>query len=625
MRPPPVFTADIKSLRHSKVLHTVTTGHREVILDSPQSAINTCYMSNSISNSMSNAMSNSMPNGIPRGTPDSQGPKANQACLSCKKQKRRCTKDLPACQLCDRMNRHCDYSDAVATPTHEDITSLRLKVAELESRFMGAPSPYPATPSSSMSSIEALSTGVPAYNQPQEPPNQWIPNKFPAIAFLDKDAFTTGGINIPKPHVPIPTDVLNLLGDVRSVQEVLSAYFSTFHQWMPIFSQKRLSRNMVNPSWEAGPDLALLFVCMKLIASKPPFSMDGTDAQTHIYTSVKRFSISLEAAGMVTLLMLQANILITWYEYGQAIYPAAWMTSGWCVRYANLLGINGNNNALLLLGRPGTWVELEERKRTWWGVQITDRVVSLGAQGYIENSQEPKEGVDLPVDDASWENGEMSLAVHAHLSSSFDTPVGPFPRLCQASMILGKILAHNYHDKNFAEPEKFDAATQLYLEASTFAKTINDEFEASNDRVSLAAPLALAYTALCTLCDPYSCPEGLAERNPSAGAEKMMKQAIDGLITVSTSIHRFTTLLEDLSKQQDIIDRISPIIMGALYASAANFAWLVREQGDLSYQLALDDLRAALRSYSQRWRNAAEYNRLLDGQEFSYAVSGVTA
>jgi hypothetical protein len=129
-------------------------------------------------------------------------------------------------------------------------------------------------------------------------------------------------------------DVLELLGDAGAIQATISEYFATIHKWMPIFSQKRLTRNMANPLWEAGPDLALLFLCMKLIISRP-----------HDFITL------LEASGAATLLMLQANILVAWYEYGQAIYPAAYMTAGWCVRYGNMLGINGNKHALDLLGR----------------------------------------------------------------------------------------------------------------------------------------------------------------------------------------------------------------------------------------------------------------------------------
>jgi hypothetical protein len=140
------------------------------------------------------------------------------------------------------------------------------------------------------------------------------------------------------------------LGDGVSVNATITEYFTTVHKWMPIVSQKRMSRNMANPLYDAGPDLALLFLCMKLIISRP---QDGIESsQNPIYSSAKRFISLMEATGTASLLVLQANLLVTWYEYGQAIYPAAWMSAGWCVRYGNMLGINGHEEASQLLGRP---------------------------------------------------------------------------------------------------------------------------------------------------------------------------------------------------------------------------------------------------------------------------------
>lgn len=119
---------------------------------------------------------------------------------------------------------------------------------------------------------------------------------------------------------------------------------------MPIVSQKRLTRNMANPLWEAGPDLALLFLSMKLVTSRPQDGIESSHNQ--IYMSAKRFLAMMEASGTVSMLVLQAGLLIFWYEYGQAIYPAAWMSAGWCVRFGNMLGISGHASATPLLNRP---------------------------------------------------------------------------------------------------------------------------------------------------------------------------------------------------------------------------------------------------------------------------------
>jgi hypothetical protein len=107
---------------------------------------------------------------------------------------------------------------------------------------------------------------------------------------------------------------------------------------------------MLNPMWEAGPDLALLFLCMKLITTRPQDGLENL--QNPIYTASKHFISLMESIGMTSLLVLQAYILVALYEIGQAIYPGAWMSVGSCVRYGLLLGINGHESAAELLGRP---------------------------------------------------------------------------------------------------------------------------------------------------------------------------------------------------------------------------------------------------------------------------------
>jgi hypothetical protein len=163
----------------------------------------------------------------PGGMQDPNIPKANQACLSCRKQKRKCSKTLPACTLCARMNRHCDYSDATPPPTSEDFHALRMKLLELESRLNGgngltsAQATY-ATPSASgLSGPESVVQSMPSYAALQEAPWHSLQNRFPAIAFLDSVSFKTGGcvfvvqifmhlianyirFAIPKPSIEIP-------------------------------------------------------------------------------------------------------------------------------------------------------------------------------------------------------------------------------------------------------------------------------------------------------------------------------------------------------------------------------------------------------------------------------------
>lgn len=87
------------------------------------------------------------------------------------------------------------------------------------------------------------------------------------------------------------------------------------------------------------------------------------------------------------------------------------------------------------------------------------------------------------------------------------------------------------------------------------------------------------------------------------------------------------------SVSQDVVDfarhiavpqtsTMSPLIMDAVYGAAATNAWLVRESGDADCQRALDAIRERLRELGARWRCAAEYLRILEAQEFTYAIGG---
>lgn len=204
-------------------------------------------------------------------------------------------------------------------------------------------------------------------------------------------------------------------------------------------------------------------------------------------------------------------------------------------------------------------------------------------------------------------------------STAITENMDPFCRLCQASNYLGKVLRHHL-DLNSSENQQFLNASELYLEISALARKITQEAESSSNYILHAAPMAICFSALCTLCDAYAC----HRPNHSNNAEEatMQLQAIEGLKSVSASAKEFAEQIITQTSHSLDIDRICPFIMDALYAAAANFAWLVRESGAEDCQLALESVRHCLRRLGGRWRCAAEYLRILEAQEFTYAIAG---
>lgn len=175
--------------------------------------------------------------------------------------------------------------------------------------------------------------------------------------------------------------------------------------------------------WEAGPELAFLFLGMKLVST--PVNNGVEPAGNPLYTAAKRFWASLEQAGSVSLQFVQGMVLVTVYEMGHGIYPAAWISVGVLGRWVEVLGLPGFRRGGVALGsvvrlfsccdddsetdeddadstfKKTTWTESEERRRLWWAIYILDRCICLGNKRCF-CLPEPDESFVLPVDDKAF-------------------------------------------------------------------------------------------------------------------------------------------------------------------------------------------------------------------------------
>jgi hypothetical protein len=142
--------------------------------------------------------------------------RAEQSCASCKRLKRRCSKDLPTCLLCSRVGRRCDYSTGPVTPTRSDPDSGS---ARLQTRS--------GTPSSFLFRSDVLPN-------PFVPPTPSRGSSNLATCFLDSVAMR--GVDAALPCDLLWRDVCSGLGEVSADEaaRVADRYFGTTHSWLPI-------------------------------------------------------------------------------------------------------------------------------------------------------------------------------------------------------------------------------------------------------------------------------------------------------------------------------------------------------------------------------------------------------
>lgn len=200
-------------------------------------------------------------------------------------------------------------------------------------------------------------------------------SQFPVAFFLDSTLFRQSQMQVPLPILPVPSSILNLTGTLHDIKLVANEYFDSIHIWLPFISKIRLHQSILSqasPLSQPRADVAILLLCMKLVIWNPSENGVFDNPRNQRYFAAKRFLLEIETAGVLTVQAAQACILLTLYELGHAIYPAAYLSIGTCARYAMALGFNGKVTPHTVEGSE--WIKQEERRRVWWAVVILDRL-----------------------------------------------------------------------------------------------------------------------------------------------------------------------------------------------------------------------------------------------------------
>lgn len=287
---------------------------------------------------------------------------APRACLSCKKQKRKCTKELPRCSLCSRMSRDCIYEES-SPSAPSPVQILQARVSELEHELSRQRQQYEAQ----LFRLKQFEGCTYATREFQVNPF----DRFPASFFLDHDIFQQAKLIIPQPKLQIPQDIYDVLGTVDDLRKIAGRFFTQTHLWFPILSRKRFEIMLADPNFVPKSEVAGLFGAMHLITNIAS-NCEGT-VRSNLYWTVKNYLRTLEANNSMTAQTLQANILITLYEIGHAIYPAAYLSLGKCTAMGKAFGLDNTKHAPQMLRRLGAWAEMEEVRRIWWAILTLDR------------------------------------------------------------------------------------------------------------------------------------------------------------------------------------------------------------------------------------------------------------
>lgn len=169
-------------------------------------------------------------------------------------------------------------------------------------------------------------------------------------------------------HIGI--EVQNIFGTSEALREAADNYFESVALRLPIVSRKKFYDRLARESTLSIPaDLALLCICMHLIQQPPGAQPESM--QSPLYIKIKSIVSLLEATSFQSLEYIQCRLIVSYYEMGHGIYPAASISLGACGRLARGMRIHKYRNELP--ESESARLETEEKRRVWWAVVNLDR------------------------------------------------------------------------------------------------------------------------------------------------------------------------------------------------------------------------------------------------------------
>ncbi|EPS27395.1 hypothetical protein PDE_02338 [Penicillium oxalicum 114-2] len=514
---------------------------------------------------------------------------AAKACDRCKEKKRRCDKGLPSCSLCSRLVQACNYSERPGTPHEDEIRRLRSRVQNLEQIVANSSSESTLSPEQNFGPI-ALDS-------------QQSPDFYTQAIFLDHEIAQRLKYSATTLDFAIPEYISKFLGDQNQMDDLVSTYLGSIHKWMPIISKLKLTR--MRSAQPQLADQALLLLCMELLCHTPTSARADTSP---IYVAAKQFLSNLQTAGLLSLRTLQAGLLISVYEIGHAIYPAAYVSVGTCARQGVALGAHCHS-ASQTPQNTLKWIDWEEKQRVWWLVLILDRFVTLGLDERPLCTEEPSAMSYIPADDTAWDNGDIRPPERVLASTPPNVKVSRFARLAQSANLLGRTIRHcndGNHDIQFT-------ATNFNLicgAIQSLLELILSESIGVEDYTSLG----LCFSALTKIASHHSCdsfsehPAGWSPESASL-IRGTTQHALQTLQDTTARLIEFASALEKTASIS--MESISPLVLHCLYYCAITSAWLGSESANELYIKGLLSCKRILEAMDNRWKLAGAYLKLI--------------
>ncbi|KAK8055860.1 transcription factor SEF1 [Apiospora rasikravindrae] len=399
------------------------------------------------------------------------------ACVTCRTRKLKCNRVKPACSRCVRVKGECVYPESRRKPAFK-----RRNVKELEARL--------AQVEILLKDVGTEKTSSPEKAEKEKPDEITVEFDFPEVSQSQSDDVFFQGMDYNVPPVSTSGDASNmysfnfsaeptggfgttsdffggeLLGlgiseptpPFEVMEELHETFFKRQSETIPILNQQRYLQEFYSPP-HMKPPMCLQYAIWSIAA----IENDKYGASREVfYQRARQYAEADEMKGQgehfLTVRHAQAWACIAVCEAKTMMFTRAAMSIARAVRLAEMMGLQrldcppGEMPPTIL--PPRDWIDLEERRRTFWGIFCLDShcSISTGWPTFVDPSEVT---THLPCSESAFRNGEeatsctLNEALKGYPYSSFASSVV----ICH---FFNEILKHVHRPKPDDFPENYE-------------------------------------------------------------------------------------------------------------------------------------------------------------------------
>lgn len=408
-----------------------------------------------------------------------------RACSACNRRKTKCDRARPTCSCCCRAQSSCEYptkrKKLQRNPSnHRKLEHVVQDISRLIEMLDQKPSTAAADDADKKNELtravaspsivleNASSTGFSGI-----PDVQLLSStEYMQDIFADVPSSTlelsVASLQPPSDDLGCVDAALERLSKIQastfiehaSALQLVDIFFDHVQPWMPILHRPRFTKTCKERLMYGDhalsaldSDSAFLLCSIFALAVRfaPPALTGGQSfvgKEGYFALQAQRLHFELQARGMYSLETLQGSVMLSYYSLTSGDFASAWIRTGFCVRFAQELGVCDIDADPTRRWRQNMdWVEMEERRRAWWLIWDLDTVLStMSCRPFaVDRRLNP---VLLPVTDDLWfaEVGAASVRITSENEDPWKSLEGCGNKSSYAWYLVSRLLVSLGHD-----------------------------------------------------------------------------------------------------------------------------------------------------------------------------------